>query len=299
MERPAFPVDLDQQAWYLIQAHALGFAAGAESIGVYKLIDILLPPGGESFGILRPDYSRRPAYLAYLTTIAVLRGFSGPVEMQQTDDFFIITFRKDHQLVRVLWARNDRALTLQVPAVAGSGQLLDYAGNGEVIAAQNGQYQITLDGARCAAACEIGGPPLFLVEEDLAVHAEDLRVVETPLRTTLTATPEVSLTYTPWPTSTVEPTATPTATNTATATPAPTLTATSTVTSTPFPPTATEPPGLPTPLAAFPAQAERATPAAPGTDSGAGVNSFSALAVAGVGAVGLIMLLLRTRKRGG
>ncbi len=77
VERPTFPVDLDQQAWYIVQAHALGFGAGADSMGVYKLIDILLPEGGESFGILRPDYSQRPAYLAYRTTIAQLRGFYG------------------------------------------------------------------------------------------------------------------------------------------------------------------------------------------------------------------------------
>ncbi len=75
VERPQFQVDLDQQAWYIVQAHALGFGAGAERIAVYKLIDILLPEGGESFGILRPDYSPRPAYLAYKTTIEQLAGF--------------------------------------------------------------------------------------------------------------------------------------------------------------------------------------------------------------------------------
>src|SRR5690606_1112542 len=42
VERPEFPVDLEQQAWYLVQAHALAFAAGVESIGVYKFSDVLV-----------------------------------------------------------------------------------------------------------------------------------------------------------------------------------------------------------------------------------------------------------------
>ncbi len=233
VERPQFQVDLDQQAWYLVQAYALGFASGAESIGVYKLIDILLPEGGESFGILRPDYSPRPAYLAYRTTIRLLEGFYGPVDIQQTDDYFVVTFRKDGQLIRIFWARHDTALLLNVPALVDSGMLIDYSGHSEAITAEEGSYLISLDGARCNEACDIGGPPLFLVENDVTLEMASPQIEATAVRATLTATPEISPTYTPWPTNTATPTETPTATPTATATETPTATPTPTTTATP------------------------------------------------------------------
>ena len=59
----------------MVQAHALAFGAQTARVGIYKLLDILLPPGGESFGILRPDASRRPAFDAYQTTVRYLGGF--------------------------------------------------------------------------------------------------------------------------------------------------------------------------------------------------------------------------------
>jgi hypothetical protein len=295
--RPMFQVDLDQQAWYLVQAYALGFAAGADSIGVYKLIDILLPEGGESFGILRPDYSRRPAYLAYLTTIKLLEGFSGPIDIQRADDFFIVTFRKDDQTIRILWSRKDNALSLQIPALAGSAQLIDYSGKSEIVSPEDGMYQIALGGARCEDACDIGGPPLFLVENVALTESSDLEVQATPVRATLTATPQVIPTFTPWPTNTATPTETPTATPTATFTP------TATATNTPKPtPTATST-SIPTSLAVSEivptavATSSDSNPVPSSSISGlaGNLNSFWVFAAAVVVAIGLIMLLLRGR----
>ncbi|MCA9933689.1 MAG: hypothetical protein KC415_07195, partial [Anaerolineales bacterium] len=86
VEVQRFHLDADMQAWYLVQAFSLGFAAGAERIGVYKLVDIHLPPGGESWGLLRPDKSLRPAYFAYKTMVDQLSGFTNPVTVQNTAD---------------------------------------------------------------------------------------------------------------------------------------------------------------------------------------------------------------------
>lgn len=282
--RPQFQVDLDQQAWYLVQAYALGFAAGAESIGVYKLIDILLPEGGESFGILRPDYTRRPAYLAYLTTIRLLQGFDGPVEMQQTDDYFVVSFRKDNQLIRILWSRKDRALQLAVPALADQGELVDYSGRALAVNAINGSYQITLDGARCNDACDIGGPPLFLVEDGVPSADADLNIQATPLRATLTATPEITPTFTPWPTNTATPTQTPTATLTPTMTPTFTPTATNTATATIPPTSAIDPTIVPSPVVQRMVEETADQPAN---------GAFWVWGLAGFVAVTVVMLLLR------
>jgi hypothetical protein len=233
--RPQFQVDLDQQAWYIIQAHALGFGAGAERMGVYKLIDILLPEGGESFGILRPDYSPRPAYLAYKTTIEHLAGFEGPVHVQEESDYYIVTFKRPQGVTRVLWARRDRAVTLKVPALMDSAVVVNFVGEKVEAAAEDGDYAINLEGARCRDACDIGGPPLFIVEEGANLTEESPVVVETPVLATLTATPEITATYTPWPTPTNTPTPTPTNTATPTATYTPTVTNTATATATSSP----------------------------------------------------------------
>ena len=254
VERPTFPVDLDQQAWYIVQAHALGFGAGADSMGVYKLIDILLPEGGESFGILRPDYSQRPAYLAYRTTIAQLRDFTAPATTQALDDAFIVTFNWPDKVTRVIWSRRDRAVTLAVPALAESAVLVDHLGNEQPLALEEGRYKIELDGARCRGACDIGGPPIFLVEEGVALDGELPQFSSRLGYATLTPMPDPTLTFTPWPILTATATATATATHTPppTATPSPTMTATPTATATETPEAtvASVPPTTAPPLAA-------------------------------------------------
>ena len=235
VERPLFQVDLDQQAWYIVQAHALGFGAGAESISVYKLIDILLPEGGESFGILRPDYSQRPAFLAYKTTVAQLRDFVPPARTQELGDAFIVTFNWPNKVTRVLWSRRDRAVTLAVPALAETAIIIDHLGREQPLDADEGYYRIELDGARCRDACDIGGPPIFLVEQGVTLADGQQPQLSSRLGyATLTPTPLQTLTFTPWPTATETPSPTPAATQTPlpSPTPSPTLTPSPTATAT-------------------------------------------------------------------
>jgi hypothetical protein len=232
VERPQFQVDLDQQAWYVVQAHALGFAAGVERIAIYKLVDILLPPGGESFGILRPDFSKRPAYFSYLTTLRYLNGFTFPVEKQQRGNYFIFTFRRPEGITRVLWARTRSSVTLQVPALAESGLLVSALGDSASIRPAEGFYVITLEGARCRGECLVGGPPLFLVESDVG----DVEIIPTAEPSTPTAE-----TPTPIPTATHTPTSSPTVTPSPTATAPPTITPSLTATAIPSPTETPEP----------------------------------------------------------
>jgi hypothetical protein len=225
VDRPQFPTDLDQQAWYIVQAHALGFVAGASHIGVYKLVDILLPEGGESFGILRPNFSKRPAFFAYKTTIENLRGFTA-VSQTQTDDYTLVTFERPFGTTRIAWARTARPITVTLPVLQqGEARLITAVGGSKPIAAAEGMFTLALEGARChEGQCLVGGPPLLLVEQ--------LPPTPTP---TPTQTPTATPTQTPTATPTSTPTSTPTLVPppTATSTPLPTETAVSTVTSVP------------------------------------------------------------------
>ncbi len=238
--RPNFQVDLEQQAWYLVQAHALAFGAQTARVGVYKLLDILLPEGGESFGILRPDGSRRPAFDAYRTTVRYLGGFTYPVGRQRTADFYSFTFNRPEGVTRVLWARRAADVTVQLPALADEATLVSATGEEQALLAVGGFYRVRLRGARCAPACDVGGPPVFVVESELVETAATAVPTINPttvVLATASATPTanatattVALSATPTPTATTTPTpsATPTASPTATATlaPSPTTTAT-------------------------------------------------------------------------
>jgi len=265
--RPNFQVDLEQQAWYLVQAHALAFGAQTARVGVYKLLDILLPVGGESFGILRPDASRRPAFDAYQTTVRYLGGFTYPVGRQRTADFYSFTFKRPEGLTRVLWARRAADVTVQLPALAGEALLVSATGEERPLRAVGGFYQVRLGGARCAPACDIGGPPVFVVEQvsrpdEVATAVATINPTTVTLATvTATATPNatattlaLSATPTETATTTPSPSATPTASPTATATLTPSPTTTATVT-------------------AIPAATERPATGAPGASASEGANS--------------------------
>lgn len=232
VERPAFQVDLDQQAWYIVQAHALGFGADAASIGVYKLIDVQLPPGGESFGILRPNRTRRPAFEAYKATVRYLHDFTYPVGRQVTPDFYVFSFRRPEEVTRILWSRTAAPLTVQVPALAADGLLVSALGETQPLAAIDGVYTIELGGARCTPACDIGGPPVFLVEKGgpdsvLDIPAVDPATIIAGIATAVptlapdeaTATADAMINPSPTPTSTPTPSPTPTSTSTPTPTP--------------------------------------------------------------------------------
>ena len=218
--RPQFQVDLEQQANYIIQAYALGFSSGASHISVYKLLDINLPPGGESFGLLRPDQSKRPAFYAYQNLIDQLSGFTG-VGRFSTRRYHIVTFNTPRGVTRILWARTAAEANLVLEAQTDEAQLLDAYGNLLAnLSAENGFYRVSLRGARCAPACDIGGAPLYLVEVNGSVP--DLATAY-PVPPTATPSPTL-LPPTETPSPTVTPSLTPTLTATALPTATPTLT---------------------------------------------------------------------------
>jgi hypothetical protein len=229
-ERPQFQVDLEQQAWYIIQGTALAFASGAENVSIYKLMDVLLPPGGEPFGLLRPDFSRRPAYDAYRTTIDYLSDFVGAPDLWQTADYYVITFFRPEGITRVLWARNSAVVTLQLPALADSATMVGVTGETHQIPARRGAYNLVLENARCFGECLVGGRPIIMFEEGAGLNMSPLPV---PVQVgAAVAVPTLAFNAVLTPTATPEPTlipsATPTSPPTATFTPIPTATATET-----------------------------------------------------------------------
>lgn len=179
VDRPDFAVDLEQQAWFIVQAHALGFSAGAESIGVYKFSDVLVAPGAESFGLLRADLSERPAFQAHKTTIALLQDFEQVSEVVK-DEYVRVVFTRPGSTVTILWAKNETAVTVSIPPQGINPNLFSAIGEPLPLDTANDTYQITLEGARCYDECIIGGPPVFLVETNPWIDDIGLQTLPPP-----------------------------------------------------------------------------------------------------------------------
>lgn len=167
VQRPVYQLDLEQQAAFLVQAAALGLAAGVERMAVYKLYDQQLPPGGESFGILSPaDQSPRPAFAAWK---AVIRHLDGARQAQRAQtrltDAVRLSYADGHETL-VLWARTAAASHIEVGAVAEKAHLIDQYGNIRILRPVDGVYSISLPPARCneVDGCAVGGAVYMLAQ---------------------------------------------------------------------------------------------------------------------------------------
>lgn len=168
VDRPQFPIDLDQQAWYIVQAHALGFAAGAESVGVYKMMDVALPPGAEAFGILRADQSKRLAFEAYKTTIERLSGFTAVAIEQESESHYVVAFEQARGTTHVAWSRTAVPQSIRIAASQPTAELVNSTGTERrTLAAEGGFFVFEVAGAVCLPKeCLLGGEPWFLRQEE-------------------------------------------------------------------------------------------------------------------------------------
>ncbi|CAG0934817.1 hypothetical protein TFLX_03683 [Thermoflexales bacterium] len=242
---PTFVTSLDQQADFLIHAFALGLAGGAQRIAVYKLIDIpAYPEGHPAFGLVRADSTRRPAYEAMKVITTYFRN-TRSAKLVRTGSTEVVTLDRNGATTRVAWARGNTSANITLPAFADEGLIVALDGSTHSIKAVNGQYKLTLPGAKCDDpnySCRVGGHPIVLVENEVT----DPSTAATIQVSTATPPPEAATTTagetatsvptdTPTPSATPCPDCTPTPTSTPrpSDTPTPTETLTATLTSQP------------------------------------------------------------------
>jgi hypothetical protein len=165
VERPNWQITLEQQSAFLVQAAALGLAAGADHIGVYKLNDFNLPPGGESFGLLRPDGSRRPAFATWQMIAAQFAGVTGGT-FARTETVDVVRLDAGEQQIVVVWARTGLPAQVNITATGTQAQFYDAYGMLVNVRPLAGVYTLGLPGALCNAvdACPVGGAPTILVQ---------------------------------------------------------------------------------------------------------------------------------------
>ena len=165
--RPVFQLDLEQQASYIVQASALALASDVQWMAVYKLFDQNLAEGGESFGITSPATGLpRPAYHAYQMVVEYFAGVTS-AELYQTEDINLVQMRvSDSHVLIVVWARQDTPASIEIRATGEKAYHLDQYGNLTIMRANDDQYQILLEPARCTETdgCFIGGEVQTLIQ---------------------------------------------------------------------------------------------------------------------------------------
>lgn len=166
VERPQFPLDLEQQAAFLIQGAALALASGVERMAVYKLVDQGLPEGGESFGILTPGSNApRPAFYAWQTVADTFSHVISAAEARTVDTHAVRMAHADGHHTLVFWALRASPAVIEIQAEAGKAYQIDMMGRKTLLRPQNGVYRLNLAPARCndKDGCFIGGVPVIIV----------------------------------------------------------------------------------------------------------------------------------------
>jgi hypothetical protein len=164
---------MEQQASFIMQAHALAFAANRGArVATYQLADDLEADQDEAYGLLRRDGDPRPAFTAYQLAAEQFSGFvfARRVDLEsQQADYVRLTF--ETKVTHVAWATTDATVTLVIPARTTQATLIDISGNRWTVEPAGGEYRVVLGGALCndpATGCMIGGAPWLLVEDGIA-----------------------------------------------------------------------------------------------------------------------------------
>ncbi|HEX6510931.1 MAG TPA: hypothetical protein VF157_01430 [Chloroflexota bacterium] len=162
---------LGEQASFILQAYALGMAAGVDRIEVYKMKDgdndVI---NGQALVGNLPDLHIRPAYVAYQLAAQY---FSKPKSASyfKKGDVEEVVFDRGNQRVTALWNLSGAPTTTTVKSSGGSAKLLDKFGLAKDLPAAPGGYAISLDAATnfnnpdAPAKAMIGGNPVLLVED--------------------------------------------------------------------------------------------------------------------------------------
>jgi len=166
LHEPRFKATLDEQSAFIIQIHALAFAAGAERVQIYKLYNSSAHlEDVQPFGLLRGDKSHRPAFAAYQTVTTYLAGFEKAVLFRQGEVSMVVFTYSSRKTTTVLWNWATTPRQVTVKARAQEGQLVNEIGQGQKIMAVHGFYTLDLPAATCSGGeCFIGGAPRLIVE---------------------------------------------------------------------------------------------------------------------------------------
>jgi hypothetical protein len=169
VESPTLLVTQEEQAAFMPQVIAVALAAGAERIGIFKLIDTETDrvANPEPFGLLRMDGSSRPGFDTYQLASAYLSGVEQATR-ERWDAIGQIRLDQRDTTTTVIFARLPEPQLVQVPATAQTAVLASMWGEQRQVSAQEGLFEVIVPPARCAqyigTYCMIGGETFYLIQ---------------------------------------------------------------------------------------------------------------------------------------
>lgn len=158
-----------RQAAYVLQTVAYAFAAGAAKVLIYRLSDDSEP---KTWGLVSASGVPRMGYVALQVAARFLSQVQSVV-YAPTPDAERFVFFEPTQLVTMLWSHTITGDHIVLPAGQPGAHLVNWQGAAQPLAAQQGQYQLTVPGAQYNAGIDppgsvVGGPPDLLVENNTA-----------------------------------------------------------------------------------------------------------------------------------
>ena len=170
--KSGFFTTLDDQASYIIDAFALALALNVQRLEVNRMIDGTdFVQGGEPFGLLRNDMSKRPEYAAYRLVTSLFSDVSGGVIRSDAQSgVYEVDLQKPGATLVVVWNQKPQPISVAIPALSARATVYDKFGASHSVAAHSGQYQFNLgpatDNSNPANTNDyvVGGDPVILVE---------------------------------------------------------------------------------------------------------------------------------------
>jgi len=179
-------VTMEQQAAYVVQAFAMGMAAGFERMAFHSVMD--RSTDDEVWGLLRNDGTLRPAFVAYQTAA---RSFGGArarfVGVERAEWrwprggyvpnwqlYLVASDRPDGQRVSVLWNGDGEPRRIALPRRSENAALIDKYGRPAALERDGDHWVVTLPGATAQSPIDpegyyfVGGDPLLLIEQGVA-----------------------------------------------------------------------------------------------------------------------------------
>ncbi|MFQ5594056.1 MAG: carboxypeptidase regulatory-like domain-containing protein [Anaerolineae bacterium] len=180
----------EEQAAWVLQGFAEGFAADVERIFFFQLYDdcgngpfswdayglIRNPEGSAGEGVCAPHPDSpgvpRPAYTAYQVAAQEFRDVEPTWRYHDYASGLgrVALFRPPDERVLVMWNWSFADKTFNIIATGDSGELIDVAGASQAVTPAGGSYAIPLPAATNdnwdQAGAMIGGQPYILVETD-------------------------------------------------------------------------------------------------------------------------------------
>ncbi|HUZ77835.1 MAG TPA: hypothetical protein VMV93_09675, partial [Chloroflexota bacterium] len=171
---------LGEQASFIIQAYALGLAAGVQRIEVYKMKDgdndVV---NGQALVRDLPALQPRPEYVSYQVA-ATYFSHATSVNWFRQGQVEEVVFARGDQRVTALWNDSFAPVRAQVQSSGGIAEALDkYGQSAPLDIVAPGVYGLELPAAtdranlQASNSAMIGGSPLLLVENGVTLPPEE------------------------------------------------------------------------------------------------------------------------------